>query len=99
MGHLRHKSRPRFAFNMIEVQNPISVTVSGHRVSILASGDDSVVAECNLEDLIDEAVQPFPDLLTLEIRSQDGFGTYLFHELELTSKANGVHCRDRGGTS
>jgi hypothetical protein len=78
---------------VIEVQreeDDASVLISGKEAGVLDAGDDYVLAECDLADLAGEVAQPFPEGLTLEIHSEDGFGTYLFHELDLTGDANGV---------
>ena len=78
---------------MIEVQrdsDDVSVLISGDEVEILDAGDDYVLAECDLADLAAEAAQPFPVGLSLEIHSEDGFRTYLFHELHLTRGTSGV---------
>ena len=78
---------------MIEVQRDagdVSVLISGKEVKILEAGDDDVLAECALADLATEAAQPFPVGLSLEIHSEDGFGTYLFHKLRLTGGTDGI---------
>ncbi len=78
---------------MIEIQrdkDEVSVLISGKRVVILDAGDDYVLAECDLADLGAEAAQPFPVGLSLQIHSEDGFGTYLFHELYLSWGSDGV---------
>jgi Restriction endonuclease len=78
---------------MIEVQRDtgeVSVLISGKEVEILDAGDDYVLAERDLAHLATEAAQPFPVGLSLEIHSEDGFGTYLFHELLLTGGTDGV---------
>ena len=78
---------------MIEVQrepDDVTVLISGKEAGVLDAGDDYVLAECDLADLAIEATQPFPDGLTLEIHSEDGFGTYLFHELHLSAGKDGV---------
>lgn len=78
---------------MIEVQrdsDDVLVQISGKEVDILDVGNDYILAECNLANLANEMAQPFPKGLILQVRSQDGFGTYLFHELELSADADGV---------
>jgi hypothetical protein len=78
---------------MIEVQgdaDDVSVLISSKEVEILDAGDDYVLAECDLADLETEAAQSFPVGLSLEIHSEDGFGTYFFHELLLTGGTDGV---------
>ncbi len=78
---------------MIEVkreEDEVVVRISGKEVGILDAETTSVLAECELADLAAEGAQPFPDGLELEIHSEDGFGTYLFHELNLSGHADGV---------
>jgi hypothetical protein len=78
---------------MIEVQreaDDVAVLISGKEIGVLDAGDDYVLAECDLADLANEASQPFPEGLTFEIHSEDGFGTYMFHELHLSGDTDGV---------
>jgi hypothetical protein len=78
---------------MIEVQrdaDDVLVLISGREAEILDAGDDYVLAACDLVDLATEAAQPFPVGLSLEIHSENGFGTYFFHELHVTGGADGV---------
>lgn len=74
---------------MIEVQRDsdiVTVWISGKEAEVLDADGDYVRAECDLEDLANEPAQFFPDGLALEIHSDDGFGTYIFHELELSGR-------------
>lgn len=78
---------------MIEVQresDDLLVLISGNEVEVLDAGDDYVFAECNLADLANEVAQTFPEGLTLQVKSQDGFGTYFFRDLELSADTDGV---------
>ena len=71
---------------MIEIQrenDDIDVLIAGQAVEILDAGDDYALAEASLEDLADETAGDFPDGLTVQIHSSDGFGTFFFHELEI----------------
>ena len=67
-----------------------AVLISGNHADILDAGDDYILAQCDLADLANEAAQVLPDDLTIQIHSQDGFGTFLFHELELTASQSGL---------
>jgi len=81
------------ASGMIEIQSDkgeFTVLISGKSFAITDAGEDFMLVECDLADLADEPAQRFPDKLALEVRSDDGFGTYLFHELGLTSDNDGV---------
>ncbi len=72
---------------MIEVrgeEDGLEVLISGNEAEILDGGEDHVLAECKLFDLAQEQAQPFPDGLDLQIQSEDGFGTYFFHEAHLS---------------
>lgn len=78
---------------MIEVHrenDDVAVLISGKEVELGDAGDGYVVAECELADLANEAAQLLPTELTLQVQSEDGFGTYLFHELNLSAAADGV---------
>lgn len=78
---------------MIEVQredDDVAVLVGGKHVEILDAGDDYILTQCDLADLANKAAQALPNDLTLQIHSEDGFGTYLFHELELSADQNGT---------
>jgi hypothetical protein len=47
--------------------------------------DDSgrVAAECDQSELATASLDDFPDALVLQVRSSDGFGTFLFYEAEI----------------
>jgi hypothetical protein len=59
------------------------VEIGGKEVEILDCWDESTLAQCDLSDLAGES-GPFPEGLQLEVHSEDGFGTYFFHELLLS---------------
>jgi hypothetical protein len=71
-------------------EQDVIVEIAGERAEILDVGDDYVLAECDLTDLEGETAGRFPEVLQLEIRSEDGFGTYFFHELLLSRHDDGV---------
>lgn len=78
---------------MIEVKrdnDDVAVTIGGADAEILDAGDDYILAQCVLEDLKNEASQTLPKELTVQIHSEDGFGTFFFHELELSADDNGT---------
>jgi hypothetical protein len=66
------------------------VQIGGKEVEVLDAADDYVLAECGLDDLADENAAAFPEALRLRIHSEDGFGTYFFHELHLSHAEDGV---------
>lgn len=66
------------------------VSISGKEIEILDADDDYVLAECELPDLDGVAASDFPDRLRIEIRSENGFGTYFFHELTLAKHNDGI---------
>jgi hypothetical protein len=68
----------------------VLVEIAGKEAEILGVGDDFVLAQCGFSDLEGETAGHFPELLKLEIRSEDGFGTYFFHELVLSHAPEGV---------
>lgn len=78
---------------MIEVHREnedVTVLIGGKDTEILDAGDDYVLAQCDLADLANEAAHALPGGLTIQIHSEDGFGTFLFHELDLTADQNGL---------
>lgn len=84
---------------MIEVKGDgedLAVLVSGKAIEIIDADEDHISAECKLADLSSEQAQPFPNGLDLQIQSENGFGTYFFHEAHLSEAPGGVsvsfHC-------
>jgi hypothetical protein len=78
---------------MIEVHGEndnLAVLISNKEVEILDAGEDYVVAECSLSDLAAEQSQLLPKGLVLEIHSEDGFETFLFHEVRVSEAPDGV---------
>jgi hypothetical protein len=74
----------------------LAVFIGKNEVEIQDADDEHVLAECNLDDLDGEQAQAFSSELDLEIRSENGFGTFLFHEAHLSATTDGVtlsfHC-------
>ena len=60
------------------------VEIAGKYADVLDAGDDYVLAGCDLNDLAGDTTGAFPETLRLQIQSEDGFGTYFFHELLLS---------------
>lgn len=75
---------------LTEQEEEYHVTVAGRDIDILDAGDDYVLAECDLDNLHGVSVHSFPEKLTIEVRSQDGFGTYFFHELRISGHDSGI---------
>jgi hypothetical protein len=78
---------------MIEIRrdgNHLAVFVADKEVEVLDVDDEHVLAECSLDDLSSEQAQPFPDELALRLRSENGFGTFLFHEAHISATADEV---------
>jgi hypothetical protein len=76
---------------MIEVRsekNVLAVLISGKEIEIIDTDGEGIIAECSLSDLVGEEVKPFPSGLNLQIHSEDGFGTFLFHELNLSTASD-----------
>lgn len=65
------------------------VEVGGKEVEILDGGGEYILAQCDLGDLSGES-GAFPEGLQLEVHSEDGFGTYFFHELLLSHHPDGT---------
>ena len=51
--------------------------------------DGLVIAECDYVALALASLDAFPDRLCLKVHSSDGFGTFLFHEAEISKGNNG----------
>jgi hypothetical protein len=66
------------------------VNAAGKILETLDVTDECVVAQCDLDDLVAETASSFPAGLLLEIHSENGFGTYFFHELHLSHDPSGV---------
>lgn len=78
---------------MIEVRgenDDLAVLISNKEVEILDVGEDYILAQCSLSDLASEQSQLLPKGLALEIQSEDGFGTFFFHEVELSEAREGM---------
>ena len=63
----------------------IYVNVGRKSLDIEDASDDFILAECSIEDLDGEVVGEWPESLTLRIHSENGFGTFFFHELHVES--------------
>lgn len=77
-------------FEVKEDDGDVAAFVSGKELEILDAGNDYIIAECSLDDLIAESAEPIPTDLQIQIRSDNGFGTYFFHELTLSHNPDGV---------
>ncbi|WP_422930267.1 hypothetical protein [Singulisphaera sp. PoT] len=75
---------------LIETKNEYTVLINGREIGLLDSGEDYVLVECELSDLENVSISDFPEKLTIQIQSAEGFGTYFFHELRLTSHDGGI---------
>lgn len=73
-----------------ENDDSIYVIVGGKSFEIEDVNGDSVIAECSIDDLGDEIVGTWPEELTLRIHSENGFGTYFFHELHVGAHKGNV---------
>jgi len=67
-----------------------AVLIGGKDAEILDAGDGYILAQCDLADLADESAQALPGDLTIQIHSEDGFSTFLFHELGLAADEKGL---------
>lgn len=70
--------------NVIEKDELVSVLLGEKELNILDYGEEYIIAECDIEDLTDVQIDNFPEKLFLEVHNSEGFGTYLFYELEIT---------------
>jgi len=81
---------------MIEVKREdgeLSVIVSEREIEVHDVDDSTIMAECNLCELKDELTTAFPHGLTIQVHSEDGFGTFLFHSLFISQEGDGIGFR------
>lgn len=80
---------------MIEVKMEgnelIAVLVNGKEIEILDYSDDYILAESNLKELEYTKTSNFPDKLIIKVHKPDGFGTCLFHELDISKDGEGIN--------
>ncbi len=80
---------------MIEVdreEHDVYIRISGQDIDVLDMSDsgDFVLAECELDDLRAELAQSLPQGVHIQVGSEDGFGTHLFHELTVSADDAGM---------
>jgi hypothetical protein len=75
---------------IVRAEDDIAILISGKAFEFIDVSDDFFLLECDLADLTNETAQPLPKELVIEIRSEDGFGTYFFHDLQITGDTHGV---------
>lgn len=73
---------------IVRREDSVSVLLGEKELSILDCSEEYIVSECNMEDLVDISIDSFPDELLLEIHDSEGFGTYLFHEIQVNKDNN-----------
>ena len=66
------------------------VLIGDKPIDLLDATDDCVLAECELAELDGEHATAWPHDLVIQIRSQDGFGSYFFHELHIVAHDGSV---------
>lgn len=64
----------------------IGVLVNGNALSIDDVNDEFITAECTTHDIANLDISNFPDQLILRIRDTEGFGTFVFCEIEIYKK-------------
>lgn len=77
-------------FQLLWQDNEPTVSVAGKELDILDAGEGFVLAECGIDDVAGVVVQPMPAGLAVQMHSEDGFGTFLFHELDVSPDPGGV---------
>jgi len=73
---------------VLEGEEFISIYLGDKELSVIDYNDDYVLAECNVSDLADLEISDYPINLTIKIHDPSGFGTYLFHEMEISKFDN-----------
>jgi hypothetical protein len=64
-------------------EDPIPLLGDAELEVIDVHEDGNVIAECDHGALATASFEAFPDALTVQVQSPDGFGTFLFHEAEI----------------
>ncbi len=75
---------------IVQEDNELDVYIGGKSIDVLDASEDYVLAECQLADLCGECAVEWPKELILKIHSEDGFGTYFFHELDIVATDDSV---------
>ncbi len=66
------------------------ILIGGDEIDLLDYYDGHAVVELDIDALTDETTAGFPHDLLIQIHSERGFGTYLFHELHISKVKAGV---------
>lgn len=72
---------------ILEEDDSVLVLLGTKELNILDYCQDSIIVECDIQDLADFDLNSMPEHLVFRIHDSQGFGTYLFYELEI-SKTN-----------
>jgi len=75
---------------VIRQSGEVEVNFGDQSLEIEDAGDDYVLASCELGQLEVMVAEPWPQELTIQIDSVDGFGTYFFHELNLVGSGDSI---------
>lgn len=71
---------------LLEIEDKVSVLIGTKEIDISDYTDNYLLAECDINDLNGIEIQDFPDKLKILLQNSTGFGTYLFHEMEISKE-------------
>ncbi len=75
---------------IIKENELISILLGEKELDVLDYDEEYIRVQCSIEDLIDVQIDDMPENLVLYIHDSEGFGTYLFYELEITKDSGKV---------
>ena len=79
---------------MLEVKmkgnEPIAVLANGKELEILDYSGEYILVESNLNELESITTSNFPNELIIKVHNSEGFGTYLFYELNISKNGEGI---------
>jgi hypothetical protein len=74
----------KFAVRNIE-EDPVALIGDAELDIVDVTDEGRVIAECDQEAMVAASLDDFPPSLVVRVHSSDGFGTFLFHEVEIYS--------------
>jgi hypothetical protein len=73
---------------LTKTKEDIIVCIGDNRLTILDEGELHILVECSSNEIEDLSLIDYPDALTIQIQDSGGFGTGLFHEVQLSKENN-----------
>ena len=83
-------SPPRSSFVLESIAEEPRVALGDSELEVVDVDEAGhVLAECDFAALVFATLDVFPDALSINVVSPDGFGTYLFHDVEISKGDSG----------